>query len=216
MAEIKAVIFDIDGTLSSQNSWTGLTNDMGASVDDHLSIYKSHLDGEIGLDESKEQLLAMWQATSKATKQHIKSMFTTWPISSEAKPLISWLKQQGILVCLITGSIGLYAQHVANELGVDDFYANAELFFDDTGDLSGFHYTANQAEVKSEHLAEFCKKHDLKPEQCAAVGDGDNDIDLFKLTGHGILISGTKHAPELDEAAWKTVDSLDQIQAILA
>jgi len=144
MPDIKAIIFDIDGTLTPGNSWMAFTNDLGASVNDHMSIYKNHLDGVIGLDESKEQLLAMWQATDKANKQHIQEIFHTWPIRPEAKPLVTWLKDQGYLVCLITGSVGLYAEHIASELGIDDYYANADLFFDEAGNLSSFHYTANQ------------------------------------------------------------------------
>lgn len=87
--QTKAIIFDIDGTLTPQNSWTAFTADMGASVEDHLSIYRSHL-------------------------------------------------------------------------------------------------------------------------------DGDNDIKLFELTRNGILITGSKHKPELSKAAWQTVDSLDEIQALLS
>jgi phosphoserine phosphatase len=212
----KAIIFDIDGTLTPQNSWTAFTADMGASIDDHLAIYRSHLDGKIDLDASKEQLLTMWQATGRATKQHILEMYARWPIHPEAKPLIAWLKQQGYLICLNTGSVGVYAQHIAKELGIDEYYANAELFFDEDGSLASFHYTANQAEIKAEHFMTFCKKHRLQPSQCVAVGDGDNDIELFRLTGNGILIKGSKHKPELGKAAWKTIDSLDQIPTLLS
>lgn len=42
---IKAVIFDIDGTLTERDSWTRLTDDLGGSADEHLYIFKDFLGG---------------------------------------------------------------------------------------------------------------------------------------------------------------------------
>src|SRR5665213_2004360 len=187
MKDLKAVIFDIDGTLTPQNSWTAFTRDIGGSVEDHLEIYHSHLNGKIGLDESKRQLLAIWQATGRAERSYIEQSFESWPVREEAYTLIKWLQHSGFVVCLITGSVGLYAKHMAEKLNVDDYYANAELYFDEKGMLADFHYTADQAEVKLTQFSEFCRLKRLQPEECVAVGDGNNDIELFRHTQHGIL-----------------------------
>lgn len=212
---IKAIIFDIDGTLTPGNSWTAFTRDIGASVADHLAVYKDHLDGKIGLDESKQKLLAMWQATGLANKSHIEGVYKTWPIKHDAEDLIKWLKDNGYVVCLITGSVGIYAKHMADRLGVDHYYANAELYFDDEGHLSNFHYTADQADVKLKQFKEFCQSNNLQMDECAAVGDGDNDIELFRATGKGILVEGEKVADELRKASWKTVDNLIEVKALV-
>ena len=71
MTRIKAIIFDIDGTLTPQISWTAFTRDIGGSVAKHLAIYQDHLNGSIGLDNSKRQLLGLWQATGNAKLSHI-------------------------------------------------------------------------------------------------------------------------------------------------
>lgn len=215
MGKIKAIIFDIDGTLTPQNSWTAFTRDIGGSVADHLAIYSDHIHGKIGLDESKKLLLKMWQATGKATKQHIEQVFDTWPVRDDAQDLVEWLQQNGYRVCLITGSVGVYAKHIADKLGVEDYYSNAELYFDKRGKLSDFHYTANQAEVKLDQFSEFCKSKSIKPTECFAIGDGDNDIELFKLTKHGILIDNDKVADELRVSAWKTINNLIEVKDLL-
>src|ERR1035438_2092768 len=173
MRKFKAVVFDIDGTLTPQNSWTAFTRDIGGSVDDHLAIYSDHVKGVIGLDESKQKLLKLWQATGKANKIHIEEVFNSWPIREDAKGLIDWLKNESYIICLITGSVGIYAKHVADLLSVDNYYANGELYFGENGDLIDFHYTANQAEIKLQQFSEFCKLNNLKPTECVAVGDGD-------------------------------------------
>lgn len=185
---------------------------------DHLGIYQDHLDGRIGLDESKTLLLKMWQATGNAKKEHIIKVFETWPVRPEAYPLIAWLKQNGYEMCLITGSIGIYAKYIAEKLGVGDYYANAELYFDEQGDLVDFHYTADQAEIKLKHFEEFCAKYNLEASDCIPIGDSANDIGLFRKTGNGILVNGgvEKIAEELRQAAWKEVSSLEAIRSLLA
>jgi HAD superfamily phosphoserine phosphatase-like hydrolase len=212
---IKAVIFDIDGTLTPQNSWTAFTRDIGGSVEEHLAIYSDHINGKIGLDKSKELLLKLWQDTGKANKQHIESVFKTWLVRNDAKELIDWLKSNGYAICLITGSVGVYAKYMAQKLGVKYYYSNAELYFDDDGELVDFHYTANQAEVKLEQFGEFCKLMSLRASDCAAVGDGDNDIGLFRLTKNGILVNHNKVSNELRNSAWKTVSNLIEVKDLL-
>lgn len=43
----KAIIFDIDGTLSPEVSWLALTRDLGASVEEHIQIYKNYKEGKL-------------------------------------------------------------------------------------------------------------------------------------------------------------------------
>jgi HAD superfamily phosphoserine phosphatase-like hydrolase len=216
MSNFKAAIFDIDGTLTPQISWTAFTRDIGGSVARHLAIYTDHLNGNIGLDESKRQLLEMWQATGKASRDHIEQVFETWPVRPEAYKVIEELKRRGYLICLITGSIGIYAKHMAEKLGVENYYANAELYFDNNGDLIDFHYTTDQADVKLAHLKEFCAKHDLRLQECVPVGDSNNDVEIFRETGNGVLLDdSTEVTDELRGVAWKVIDSLEDLLTLI-
>jgi len=215
MNKFKAIIFDIDGTLTNEISWTAFTRDIGGSVAEHLAIYGEHVNGNIGYDESKEKLLKLWQETGKAKKAHIEPLFHTWPIKKEAQSTIDWLKDNEYLVCLITGSVGIYARYVAERLGVSDYYANAELHFDNEGDLVDFDYTTDQAAVKLKQLNDYCSRYDLKLEECVPVGDSSNDIQLFQQTGNGVLVLDKNTAVELKEAAWKTIDSLEELRSLL-
>jgi phosphoserine phosphatase len=49
--DIKAVIFDIDGTLTEHVSWVCLTEGLGASVDAHDIIYQAYLSEAITYEE---------------------------------------------------------------------------------------------------------------------------------------------------------------------
>ncbi len=157
----------------------------------------------------------MWQSTGNANKKRISEIFNTLHIRPEAPELVRWLKTSGYTVCLITGSVSLYAQHVADKLEIEQYYANSELYFDNDGNLSGFHYTADQAAVKAEQLNQFCRKNDIEPTDCYAVGDSDNDIELFTATKRGVLLQGGSENEALKAAAWKTITNLSEVRVII-
>ena len=216
MTRIKAIIFDIDGTLTPQISWTAFTRDIGGSVAKHLAIYQDHLNGSIGLDDSKRQLLELWQATGNAKLSHIEKMFDAWPVRPEAIEVIDELKRRGYLICLMTGSIGIYARHIADKLNVEHYFANAELYFDNDGNMIDFHYTTDQADVKLAHLTEFCALHKLQITECMPIGDSNNDIEIFKRSGNGVLLDDSSEVTnELRAASKNTIKSLTELLDIL-
>lgn len=209
----KAIILDIDGTLSPSLSWTALTLGLGASVDEHMSIFQAHKNGETTFEQSRDELLRLWQDTGNANKSFFKDLFEAIPLSDGAEKVVEQLRGQSKL-CLITGSMDLYAEVIARKLHIVDYFANSLLRWDEKGNLISFEYTLNQSKVKLEQLLGYCIANNLKPEDCVAVGDSDNDIGLFEATGHGIAI-GEIVPKELRAVAWKTISSISQLPGLL-
>jgi phosphoserine phosphatase len=215
MSELKAVAFDIDGTLAPGVSWLDLTAGLGAAPERHQEIFRAFLAGEIDYPESKVQLLGLWQGTGKANKAAMTRIFSAWPLAPGAEEVIAVLKQRYRL-CLITGSMSLYAEVVAARLGIDDWYANTRLDWDESGNLIDYHYVKDQAGQKLLDLQSFCAKYGLKPEECVAVGDSDNDRAIFDATKHGVLIAATgEPSTELAPHAWRTIRTLTQLPELL-
>jgi HAD superfamily phosphoserine phosphatase-like hydrolase len=212
--KFKAVIFDIDGTLTPEISWTALTRDMGASVEEHMVIYHEHRDGKITYETSKRKLLELWRKTGNTDKNYFETVFSGWPLKDGAKDLIDYLNLKNYLLCLITGSTSLYAEIVAKRLGIKEWFANASFDWDDKGNLIDFHYEIEQEKVKLNQFVEFCRKKGLDPKDCAVVGDGYNDAGLFSLTGNGIAVK-SKDSHFLDEIAWKKIENLSEIKDLL-
>jgi len=214
MSETKAVVFDIDGTLSPEISWLALTRDLGASVDDHVRIYTDYKAGTIGYEESKNQLIGIWQATGNANKSFFQELFEGWPLDPAAPHIVE--KALGRhAVCLITGSMDLYAQIVARKLGIDKWYANTTLTWNSDGELVDMDYELRQADRKLEQFSAFCAENELKPVECIVVGDGENDLGLFKLSGKGILVLGDEKAEEYRQYAWQVAPNLAALEHIL-
>lgn len=210
---IKAVIFDIDGVLSERISWTELTKDLGASVDEHLDIFNQLIDGKITYEDSKSQLLKIWQSTGNTNNETFQEIFASWPLRVEAQGVIDFLRDKGIITCIITGSMDLYAKVVAEKLDIPFYYFNTELVWDDRRNLIDFHYSKDQANKKVEQFQKFRKEWNLIPKECVGVGDGPNDIELFKVI-RGIALR-SPNSKDLETIAWKVIDNLSEIKEII-
>jgi|SRR3989344_8670766 len=212
--EIKAVVFDIDGTLSPHVSWTKLTALLGAPVSGLNKIYENLKNGNSRYRESKYALLKLWEDTGKLNKTRLEEIFNNWELKNDAASVADYLRLKGYVICLITGSMDLFAEIIAKKLGVDFWYANAVLHWKENGILEDLSYELNAARKKCEQFAEFCAKQSLLPTECVVVGDSANDLGLFKLSKHGVAVMSPTSSI-LDSVAWKKVDDLSQLKDIL-
>ncbi len=213
--DIKAVIFDIDGTLSQKNSWWELAEGFGATKEESIGIYEDNLSGKLTQPEAGARVLEMWTRKGPVSKEKFTKILSAIPLRDESLEVAGYLKSKGMLICPITGSNEIYAELVAKKIGADDFYANAKLFWDDKGNLKDFSYEINQSDIKLKQFHEFCQKFNLKPEECIPVGDSYNDYELFRITGRGIAIRTQYEDKVLEELAWKVVNNLSEIKEII-
>jgi HAD superfamily phosphoserine phosphatase-like hydrolase len=209
----KAVIFDIDNTLTENVSWLKITELIGASVASHEDIFRRFSDGVLPYEQAKRQLIDLWRATGKAQKSHWEALFQNWSLVEDARLVVDYLQKKDYETVLITGSIDLFAEGIARELHVDRWYANTATQWDASGELADFQYVKDQAAQKLVHLERFCDEMEIKETECVAVGDGENDTEVFRVTEHGIAVGQSSSA--LDNVAWKHVNELADLMDIL-
>ena len=213
MREIKLVCFDVDGTLVEGNSWLKLTEGLGYSPQEGLDIFLRCQKGEITFAEGERILTKMYQNSGNANRDFIGRLFDNIKVKNEAIDLISHLKETGYRVYLVSGAIDIYVESVTRKLGVDGFYANSTLEFDNKGVLQKINYRDNQEEVKVEQLKALVRKLGINIEQVVFVGDSENNIEVFKATKNGIAVHSSSE--ELKRVSWQVVDSLFEIKDIL-
>lgn len=155
----------------------------------------------------------MYRESGKATQKGIREIFAAVSPTREAREVILYLMQEGYPVYLISGAIDMYVEEIAGKLGVSGFYANSSLKFDEQGMVEKIHYRDNQGSVKVEQLRDLVKRLGTDTHRVAFVGDSENDIEAFKETGHGVAFCPV--SDELNEAAWKRIDSLRELTRIL-
>ena len=144
---VKVIIFDIDGTLSSEVSWLKLTEGLGASANKHAEIFNKYLKREITYKKAKGNLIKLWHSTGNANKKYMTNIFNSWKLKEDAREVIEYLKKY-YKILLISGSVDLYVKTVAEKLGIEDWYANSIIDWDLKGNLIDFHYFRNQAAKK--------------------------------------------------------------------
>lgn len=210
---VKAVVLDIDNTLTNDVSWLKATELLGASVEAHVDIFDKFTKHELSYEVSKRQLIQLWEDTGNNNKQFWEAMFLKWPLKSDAQELVDYLHKQGYKTALITGSFDIFAKAIAEKLGIPTWYANTEMIWDTNDELVDFHYVRDQAAQKLVHFEEFIRQNGVKAQDCIVIGDGDNDMELFRATGRGIAVG--KDNQNLMSVAWKSVEQLSDIKDVI-
>ena len=213
MENVKAVVLDIDGTLSPEISWLALTRDLGESVATHVSIYEEYKAGKIGYEESKTRLIALWNSTGNANFSFFHDLFENLPLADNAVSVTDTLKAK-YDICLITGSMDMYAEIVAHKLGVTKWFANTKLHWVG-GSLTDMDYELNQSARKLEQFLGFCTTNGYQPQECIVVGDSENDMALFEASQRGILVSSDA-TNVLSQHVWKQIPALGNLLEVIA
>lgn len=214
MEERKLICFDVDGTLTDiKSSWIAITEALGCSVNEVLSYYNDAMTGKISFSEGEKRVSDIFRKSGKAAKDFIENIFERESIKPEAIELIKYFHNRGYGVWLVSGSIDVHVKLVAKQVGADGFFAHSSLEFDRQGVLSKINYGGDQNPWKAIIVRKLAQDNKVLPSDIIFVGDDINDIDAFKLTGHGIAVY--PYDEKLGQSAWKKVMSLSEIKDII-
>ena len=211
MPTIKLVCFDLDDTLKGR-SWKTLNNGLGISDEDDRRWFYEYASGKISYEKWNEILLERYLEQDNATRKGITEIFSHYELADGAREAVEHVRSKGYETALISGSVDIMVDLVAHDLGITHAKANNTFIFDDAGRLKGIHTFGDDTIGKADHLESFCDQLGISMNECACIGDGENDIEMFRRTGHGITFRGSK----IEKDAWKVVDSLKDIPAIFA
>ncbi|HUW22112.1 MAG TPA: HAD-IB family phosphatase [Candidatus Bathyarchaeia archaeon] len=184
---------------------------MGITREEDKLLLKLYEEGVISYSEWQKILTEIYKKRGNASLENISKVISDYTYRPGAKEVVSYLKRKKYAVALISGSMDILVDKVAKELNIGLFESNNIFIFDENDRLDNIVVLGDDSLVKLRHLQSFCRKLGLKVSQCVAVGDGDNDIELFKKTGHGITFKRSK----LEKYAWRTIENLMDINSIL-
>lgn len=212
-SEIKAVAFDVDGTLVSGNFWIPLHTLFHVPLEDDREWMRRY--HERGLDYRgwMNTVSDAWKK-NPLPREIMEEKLSRFSFLPGAEELVETLKPR-YPIALISSNIAGYIEHVASQLAIDDWYAFTDFDFDEKAMFREITFSSDgdELEAKVEALKDFAMKNGILPTEVAFVGDSRNDLDVFKLTGKGILIGEGNE--DLRGAAWKRVNSLSEISALL-
>jgi phosphoserine phosphatase len=201
---VRLIAFDLEGTLvKSISSWVELHKKFG-TWDRGKEYAELFFAGEIDYVEWARLDASLW-------KGHTREEVMEWANSVEymegAEELIEFLKENNFRIAILSSGLMCLAKRVGEELGADYVYAN-ELVFDDGGRITGEVNPLVDFKSKGAILREL--KKELRPGLTVAVGDGYNDISMFKEADVAIAIN-----PHEGVEGDHNVESLYEVKEII-
>jgi phosphoserine phosphatase len=121
-----------------------------------------------------------------------------------------YVKEKGYELVLISGSIDILVEIVAKDLGIKYYKANNTFVFNENDRLVGVRSGGADVLAKAERLESFSEMLGINIKECACVADGDNDIEMFRRTEHGVTFRGLA----IESEAWKVIDTLHDLKSI--
>ncbi len=213
MNKVKLICFDMDETLIKQNSWYVLNIALGITPEEDLEMYEAYVRGELPYDEWTSKLVTLYKERGLATRENIITALSAYELKEGATDLVTYLHQKNYQSAIISGSFDVLVDLVADKLTIPLRKANTRLLFDDAGFLSEVASQGEEKYAKLQHLENFCSREGIDMSECLCIGDGANDIELFKATNRGVTFT---NAPEVvKESAWKVVHELSDIKTFL-
>jgi phosphoserine phosphatase len=181
ISDIKLAVFDMDSTLIQCEVIDELATRAGVG-DRVAAITERAMRGELDFNQSLSERLSLLQGLEADTALQIAKNL---PYTDGARELITTLRALGVKTVIISGGFSLFAEYVAAELAMDEYFANTLEVSD--GMLTGIAIPPIvNAEYKEAKLREIAASMGISMRQTLAIGDGANDLKMINAAGIGI------------------------------
>ena len=215
MKEIKAVLFDLDGTLTDtekyyQEAWPKALRHFGYEVEDDFALQLRSLGRPFAPMRFKEifgqdfDYTAVRQYRKELVEELIKQHGI--PLKPGAREILSWLRERGVLTALVT----------ANNYGrAERYLKKIDLF--DCFDRIICANMVEQGKPAPDIYAFACSELGIDPKETFAVEDSPNGVTSAYLAGCNVIMVPDLTEPdeELSKKLYRRLDSLLDIRNLI-
>jgi phosphoserine phosphatase len=181
VAPVKLVAFDLDSTLIDVESLVEFARIAGKEKEVQ-QLTRQAMAGEIEYGPALEERVRLLKGIESKKVYDVVGEIS---LMEGARETVRELKKRKIKTAIVTGGFDIVAERVRKDLGIEDVISNHLEVNDDllTGEVSG---PIRDGQSKAEALVGLAETHGIPLEECAAVGDGANDIEMLKKAGVAI------------------------------
>ncbi|MEV6646289.1 phosphoserine phosphatase SerB [Amycolatopsis sp. NPDC051371] len=192
----RLVVFDVDSTLIQGEVIEMLGAHAGVEPEIR-EITEAAMRGELNFTESLERRVALLEGLPASAIDEVAASIELTP---GARTTIRTLKRMGFKTGVVSGGFTQVIGGLVEELGLDFAAANELEIVDGklTGRVVG---DVVDRAGKAKVLRRFAGEYDIPLEQCVAVGDGANDIDMLSAAGMGVAFNAKPALREVADTA---------------
>jgi phosphoserine phosphatase len=210
----KLIFFDLDGTLSPTNSWNLFNKEFGLTEAEDNVLYDWHKRDLITFSWWSNMVTKIIRERNLCTKEKVEAFVKTIQPRPETVALIVTCKEKGYTPIILSGTMYQIAKDFASRIGVELVYTCSEGVFDENGaflDITNAD-AEDEALTKLQIFKSVCEEHGVDATETIMVGDGSNDVEVFKHTTKGIH---TGEHRKLREHAWKHVENISEVGELI-
>jgi phosphoserine phosphatase len=215
LSNFKLIAFDMDSTLINIECIDEIADAVGLKPQ-VAAITEATMRGEIAdFKTSLRRRVGLLKGVSVASMESVYN--ERLQLNPGAAALVAACKQAGMKMLLVSGGFTLFADRVAQRLGIDYAKSNQLEVVNDllTGRLVDQSWgDICDGEEKRKTLLETCTLLGIAPSQAIAMGDGANDLPMMGAAG----LSVAYHAkPKVREQAMVAINlgGLDRLLEVL-
>ena len=174
-------VLDVDGTLIEEEVIDLLGKE--AECEEEVALLTAQaMRGELDFEASLKSRVSLLKGLSINVFDKI---YNELHLSKNAAKFIKVLQENQIEVGLVSGGFTTIVERLAKDLGISIYTANQLEIREDhlTGNLIG---PIISREVKEATLVRWAEELQVPFERTIAIGDGANDLDMLKRAGVGI------------------------------
>ncbi|MBP6974799.1 MAG: HAD-IB family phosphatase [Candidatus Pacebacteria bacterium] len=199
----KTLILDLDGTVTKHSTWKILNTALGITPDQDDELFQQYYQGKLSYLDWTKQLIELYRSNnSPLTREHILKLAEDVELRPDAISFVQAAKENGYFVILVSGSVDVIVEHIANKLGTDQWLSCSKAIFENDTliDIVSMG-DEGPAKLKLVTYAGIELSANI-----VSVGDGANEKELFERT-RGILLGNSQTLLPL---AWRRVDTLTE------
>lgn len=183
------VAFDVDGTLVDDTVfvWETLHEHFGTDRTARARVQRDYMSGVISYADWFEHDIRSLLALGADRDGMFAAIAEMKPMEGAHETLRA-LQDAGVVLVVISGSIGFVLDHVFPEHPFADVLIN-RIDFDEEGRIAAWQPTPFDMDHKASGLRHLAEKHGVPLERCAFVGDHFNDVDVVRVAGRGIAFN---------------------------
>ncbi|MBW6469984.1 MAG: phosphoserine phosphatase SerB [Methanosarcinaceae archaeon] len=180
----KVIVFDMDSTLIDAETIDELAGAAGVA-EKVTEITNLAMNGKLDYGQALSERVNLLKGLSlKDAQEAVDKM----PLMPGAKELVKYVKDAGYKTAMVSGGFTLSTDRIGKLLGMDYVFSN-ELILNGghlTGEVTGLLTKQNSKEHVFEEIA---RQNGVKPNECVVIGDGANDVCIFKKAGYSIAFN---------------------------